>query len=300
MFSKLHHAWQNILVSVFHKAMISEQKKAKVTLQSVTLAFGKMTFFERSQTGNEEPILMLHGAGTDKDTWLRFAQNLPASYPLVIPDLPAHGDSSYANNCNYGVHAQAQRLVEFIDHLGLKRVHLVGSSMGGALAMQLVLKRPDLFSSLALIDTAGAECQKSWLQLEIIRTGVNPMMQIKNVHEYKTMMRIGMSKPPYIPSIFLPLIAEKRIRRQYQDAHIMRDIEVDMDQRNILEQLQLPTWIALGEQDKIMHVSSAKFLSGKIRESQLRIYPGLGHVPMVENPALLARDYQEFLQSINK
>jgi pimeloyl-ACP methyl ester carboxylesterase len=170
--------------------------------------------------------------------------------------------------------------------------------MGGAIAMRLAAKLPRAFASLCLIDTAGAESEKGWLQQEMDRTGINPMMEINSVSDYKKMMQIGMSKPPYIPSVFLPLLAEKRIIRKTQDAHVMRDILLDLDQREILNSLNLPTFIIWGALDKIMHVNDVGLLTQNIRGSQSFIIPDVGHVPMVEAPALTARGYLNFLNGI--
>jgi pimeloyl-ACP methyl ester carboxylesterase len=170
--------------------------------------------------------------------------------------------------------------------------------MGGAIAMRLAAKFPRAFTSLCLIDTAGAESEKGWLQQEMARTGTNPMMEISSVSDYKIMMKIGMSKPPYIPSIFLPLLAEKRINRKNQDAHVMRDILDDLDQREILQKLNFPTLVIWGALDKIMHVNDVKLLTQHIRGSQSFVIPDVGHVPMVEAPALTAQAYLNFLNGI--
>lgn len=303
MFTQLQQRWQSILKTLFDKAMSSEIQKAGLQAATIRLSFGEIAYLHRGFASKHEhkkapTVIMLHGAGADKESWLRFAQKLPAHYQLIIPDLPAHGDSGYDSSYDYGIQSQSERLAEFIRHFKLQQVHLVGNSMGGAIAMRLAHLTPDTFQSLCLIDTAGAESEKGWLQLETMRTGKNPMMEINSVDDYKTMMQIGMSKPPYIPSVFLPLLAKKRIDRKTQDAHVMRDIVLDMDQRQILDQLLLPTLIVWGALDKIMHVNDANFLAQKLHNCETLIIPDVGHVPMVEAPTLVAQRYAEFLESL--
>lgn len=303
MLNQFQHLWRSLLRRLFNKAMASEAQKAHLQCASVKLSFGDIVYF-RSKDGaaakrvGGPTVLMLHGAGADKETWLRFAQKLPRHFNLIIPDLPAHGDSCYSEQSRYSIEQQAQRLAEFIQILRLQDIHLVGSSMGGAIAMQLVAKLPQAFASLCLIDTAGAESEKGWLQQEIASTGTNPMMEIHSISDYKRMIQIGMSKPPYIPSVFLPLLAEKKIIRRDRDAHVMRDILLDLDQREIMSSLKLPTFIIWGALDKIMHVNDVGLLTQSIGGSQSLVIPDVGHVPMVEAPALTARAYVNFLDGI--
>ena len=303
MFTQIQQHWKTFLKTVFEKAISKEIRKAKLQLERITLSFGSMTYYSRSpskQKGIEEApvILMLHGAGADKEAWLRFAQQLPRQFSLLIPDLPAHGDSDYKPEINYSIQEQTQRLAELIQTLNLQCIHLVGNSMGGAIAIRLAHQHPQWFKSLTLIDTAGAASEPSWLQQESTRTGKNPMMAISSLDDYKTMMQIGMNKPPYIPSVFLGLLAEKRIAKKTQDHHVLQDILTDLDQSQITNQLRLPTLIIWGELDKITHVNDAKVLAQKIVGSELLIIPHIGHVPMVEAPTLVAQRFLHFIKKI--
>ena len=106
---------------------------------------------------------MLHGAAADKTSWSRFAKHLDSKLRRVIPDMAGHGTSTADINLDYSINAQAERLKELLTALGIKRVHLIGNSMGGAIAIHLASTSPDLVSSLVLIDTAGVEASPSWL-----------------------------------------------------------------------------------------------------------------------------------------
>ncbi len=289
--------WSNFVKKLLDFAMKSEYKRAAFEVARVNLSSGELHYLRRALPDSDEVVLLLHGAGTDKDTWLRFAQAIPNIVQVIAPDLPAHGDSAYDSTQNYGVIAQAERMAEFIDNTDWRRVHLVGSSMGGAIALRLVHKLPQYFVSLTLIDSAGAESQAGDLQMEILRTGKNPMTAITNVKDYKRMMEIGMSKPPYIPALFLPALTEKRTNKIAQDQHVLRDITVDLDQRDVLSTIKVPTLIIWGEEDKILHLGDATLLEQNITNSTKWILPKIGHVPMVEAPKEVAQACIKFWHS---
>jgi pimeloyl-ACP methyl ester carboxylesterase len=297
MLTILKKCWRTVLASLLAKAMKSEMTKAGLEANIAKLSFGDIHYLSRISDKKTNVILMVHGAGADKESWLRLAQKISHHYQLIIPDLPGHGESCYDSAHQYGIEQQTKNLIALLQHLGIEKLHVVGSSMGGAIAMRMAYQCPEMVKSLCLIDSAGAESEKAWLQLETLRTGRNPMMEIASVEDYKNMLKIGMSKPPYIPSVFLTLLAQKKIARKIQDAHVMRDILRDLDQRSILASLRLPCLIVWGGLDKIMHVADAALLAEKIQDSQVLIIPDVGHVPMVEAPNLVAARYIHFVES---
>ena len=150
----LLHRFSNYFL---RQAFASEFKRAGLTVSSVSLSFGAMAYLHRKSAAANvsETVLMLHGAGADKSGWVRFAKCLLPRFPLVIPDLPGHGDSTADIALDYGIEAQAERVRELLAALDIKRVHLIANSMGAAIALQLAHAAPELVSSLVLIDAAG-------------------------------------------------------------------------------------------------------------------------------------------------
>lgn len=100
------------------------------------------------------PVLFIHGFGGDLDNWLFNIDAVGEHSPVVALDLPGHGQSTVKLPG-----ASITALAEFVDHfmaaIDLPRAHLVGHSMGGAVASQLALAHPDRVASLTLIASAG-------------------------------------------------------------------------------------------------------------------------------------------------
>jgi pimeloyl-ACP methyl ester carboxylesterase len=233
---------------------------------------------------------MLHGATADKTSWVRFARHFGRPFPLVVPDLAGHGKSIADINLDYSINAQTERLKELLATLGIKRVHLIGNSMGGAIAIHLASISPDLVSSLVLIDAAGVEASQSWLRKHVARTGINPMIE----SDYRAMMRIGMEAPPYIPGIILSALARDFVKHKAINQKIAKDIEQDLDQTGSLSKITAPSLIIWGAADKIFHVDNAELLHQRLTNSRKIVMKGIGHVPMVEAPKQVAAACSSF------
>nr|WP_251702064.1 alpha/beta fold hydrolase [Pseudomonas boanensis] len=102
--------------------------------------------------GQGEVVVLLHGIFGEKDHWVDYDRQLTHRYRVIVPDLPGFGGSSRLTGESYGYAAQMQRLVMLLVRLGLKRVHIAGSSMGGTLAALLAMREPRRVASVAFID----------------------------------------------------------------------------------------------------------------------------------------------------
>lgn len=291
--STLPHRFGDYLLD---KAMASECKKAGLVGASVALSFGDVEYLRsRNEAGNaSEAIVMLHGAAADKTSWMRFAKYLGSKVRLVIPDLPGHGGSVADINFCYSIQAQAERLKEMLLALGINRVHFIGNSMGGTIAIHLAATSPALVASLVLISAAGVEASPSWLRLHVAQTGINPMIELDDASGYRAMMKIGMNFPPYIPTMMLSSLARRFVERKAINQKIVSDLEQDIDQNDKLSKIVAPALIIWGAADKVEHVDNAKFLHERLANSRKMVMEGIGHVPMVEDPKQVAAACRSF------
>jgi pimeloyl-ACP methyl ester carboxylesterase len=268
-------------------AMAAECKSARMTPASVAVDGGRIAYLQRG-ADCAEAIVMLHGAVSDKSAWLRLAKHMGTDKTILIADLPGHGDSTEPASASYDIQAQTDRMLGFLAALGVRRAHLIGNSMGGAIALRMAADSPDNIASLILIDAAGAETTPSELRRQIAASGVNPMVDIRSTADYRKMISLGMSKPPYIPGFLLGALARRNIGRSAINQRIARDIERDLDQRHVLGSISARTLIIWGAQDKVVHLDDAHTLRTRLRNRDLVVLPGLGHVPMVEDPKRVA------------
>jgi pyruvate dehydrogenase E2 component (dihydrolipoamide acetyltransferase) len=104
--------------------------------------------------GDGVPVLFLHGFGGDLDNWLFNLDAVAEVAPVIALDLPGHGQST-PRLPGTALSDFAAFVVRFLDQLGVERVHVVGHSMGGAIAARMALDHPSRVASLALINSAG-------------------------------------------------------------------------------------------------------------------------------------------------
>ncbi|HYD30013.1 MAG TPA: alpha/beta fold hydrolase [Azospirillaceae bacterium] len=295
MFPLFLRYWSDFKKSLLRKALHAEYRRAGLSLERVRLSFGDVAYFETSGLPAQECVMLLHGAGADKNSWCRFVKHLPFRGRVIVPDLPGHGESVQSLDLGYSVGQQAGYMREFLDALAIDTLHLVGHSMGAAVALRLAHAQPDRVRSLILIDAGGVESTLSELRRTFDRTGVHPMMGIQTLDDYKALIRWGMNKPPYIPEMFLSVLAEEKINRRDVDEKIIRDAAQDMDQTDILPHITQKTLILWGSEDRVVHRDDAELLRSRIAQSRKVLLDGIGHVPIVEAPALSARHCAAFL-----
>lgn len=102
--------------------------------------------------GTGETIIFLHGLYGSSDNWLSFIKQFENKYNIILPDLRNHGNSFHHPEHTYP--AMCNDLFELVTKLKLKKIHLVGHSMGGKVAMLFALTYPDFISTLTVLDVA--------------------------------------------------------------------------------------------------------------------------------------------------
>ena len=100
--------------------------------------------------GQGAPLILLHGLFGGADNWHGIATRLADQFHVITPDLRNHGQSPHSDEINYAV--MAADVAEILITLGLPSALILGHSMGGKVAMQLALTRPELVQKLIVAD----------------------------------------------------------------------------------------------------------------------------------------------------
>lgn len=246
-----------------------------------------------------EPVVLVHGFGGDKDNWTLYAPYLTPHHRVICPDLPGFGESDRSVDRDYCVEAQARRLCEFLDALGIERCHLAGNSMGGFIALRFALDFPGRLASLTLLDNAGvAGANTSELQRAIERRE-NPLV-LKTMADVERLLAFVYRKPPFMPRQFKRVLLEDALANE----RVLEKVFWTLASEGIvgvlnarLGEVRVPTLIVWGRHDQLIDVSVVDELRRGIADSVAVIFEHVGHVPMLEAPqetaahhlALLAR-----------
>lgn len=280
---------------VVRYAVDSARQKAGLVRKEIDLPDG--LHYVYLEGGQGEPLLLLHGFGANKDNFVQAAQFLTPHYRVVLPDHIGFGESTHLLDADYTSPVQAQRLHAFVHALGIKRLHLGGSSMGGQIAMAYAARYPTEVASLWLLDPAGVwSGPPGELSKIVAETGHNPLLA-QNEDEFAQVLPFIMSKPPFIPRPLLDVWAQERIKNYTLEQRVLKQIVEDSVEKSVAG-LQVPTLIIWGEQDRVIHVGTAEILHQLIPHSQVILMPDVGHVPMNEQPQQSVEDYLHFRRSL--
>ncbi|MCI0996501.1 alpha/beta fold hydrolase, partial [Pseudomonas corrugata] len=247
-----------------------------------------------------ERIVLVHGYAANKDNWLGLASRLKGQgYRLLIPDLPGFGQSSLASDGEYGVAIQAERLRSFTQALQLDRFHLIGHSMGGYVAGAYTSLYPDQLLSTYLVAPAGVNGGvPSLLRRKGEIEGRNPLF-VDSVESFHSTMAIAMVKPPQVPLRLIEVIVARerplRALRQTQTAFWFSD-----PLENMLRGCEVPLRLLWGELDQVLPVEGADQLLAAVTSASLKRLSGVGHMPLVEAPEELTRDYLDFIRTYGR
>lgn len=100
--------------------------------------------------GSGDPIVILHGLFGMLDNWQTIAKKLAEDYMVYVVDLRDHGKSEHTNDFNYPL--LAQDIAEFLESEWIHEAYIIGHSMGGKTALQLVKDHPDVVEKLIVVD----------------------------------------------------------------------------------------------------------------------------------------------------
>lgn len=249
--------------------------------------------------GKGEPLILMHGFGADKENFTRVARFLTPRYRVIIPDHIGFGESGHPQDADYKALTQAVRIRTLAQALGITKVNVGGSSMGGHISMMYAFLYPDEVKSLWLIDPGGIwSAPPSELHEIIAKTGKNPLMA-KNEDEFAGIFAFVMADPPFIPRPILNVMAQERIRNYELEKRIFKDLTADSAEKYVTG-LKTPTLIVWGDKDRALNPATADILHKLMPRSEVVMMKGLGHLPMIENPRRSAEDYLKFLDKIEK
>ena len=281
---------------LFVQARNALRRKAKMVQRSQRVGNLDWPYLEGG-TSSGPPLVMIHGFGGDKDNWSLYAPHIGGHYRLICPDLPGFGENDRSVELDHGIAAQGERLLAFLDALGISKCHLGGNSMGGYIALQLALTHPERLLSLTLLNNAGViGPQESELQRRV-SVGESPLV-VRTMADIDRLLAFVAYRPRFIPRQFKKVVLEDTAPHAELLDKIFNEVVGDALDRPVNDQLPrvtTPTQIIWGRHDRLIDVSCATVLHEGIKDSELVIFEDVGHVPMVESPAQTARAHLAFL-----
>ena len=243
-------------------------------------------------------LVLLHGFASSLHTWEDWARLMEGERRVIRLDLPGFALTGPDPGGDYSDERFIALLDGLLEHLGLAQVDLLGSSMGGRLAWRfaaarpervrrLILMAPDGFASAGFTYGKPARVPLAMralpytLPIALVRGGMEPAYAEKSllseaiVERYRDMM--------LVPGVRDAILDRMR-------AHVL------MPPEPMLRSIRAPVLLLWGEQDRMVPASHAADYARELPDSRTVILPGLGHVPMEEDPPRSLAPVRDFIR----
>lgn len=262
------------------------------------------TDFTPRAAADAPAILLLHGTGASLHTWDGWTRRLAPHMRVVRLDLPGFGLTGPHPSGDYSGAATADFLERFADAAGLKRFALAGNSLGGYYAWRFALRHPNRVSALILIDSAGYPIEHSSGTAVALQLARMPVVSellrwapIRGTIE-RSLREVYADDTKVTPGLvdrYTDLMRRPGNRAAFGDRTRAGDGPAGWQR---LPDLRVPTLLMWGAEDPWIPPSVGERFKRDIRGSELIVYPGLGHMPMEEDPERTARDALGFLRRL--
>lgn len=243
-----------------------------------------------TRAGGGPPLLLLHGFTGSAQSWRPHLQPLAQDFSLIAPDFPGHGSSDApANAARYSIEHCTADLVALVNQLELSRIHLLGYSMGGRVALHFALCHPERVARLVLTsaspgladpqERAQRAASDAALAEKIEREGVPSFV------EFWTNLPLFATQKNLPEPVRTALYQQRLHNRAHGLANSLRGLSVGVQPSlwDQLPNLNMPTLLLAGALDQKFAII-AQTMSQAIPNAQLAIIPHAGHTVYLEQP----------------
>lgn len=255
----------------------------QLTEKQVDIKEGKISFWEGGQASSSTPIVFLPGWSVSVAPYQESLKALSERYHVLAPDLPGFGKSSNFNLLqNYQDYADC--IIDFLESLTIKKIHIIGHSMGGAIAITIATSMPSLVRSLVVVDSTGI-----------------PLGSLPEV-----MLRRSIELPAQLGSMkFVPLsnmVQSFFYNCLFRTKNVIGAAGISLvgDVRPMLSHIECPTLVLWGENDRFTPMNLAQELAQGIKGSQLILLKGEYHEWSMFRPEKFSLIICDFIDEVEE
>jgi pimeloyl-ACP methyl ester carboxylesterase len=254
--------------------------------------------------GTGAPVVLLHGIGRSLEDWTEQHQLLRARHRVYSMDLPGSGWSEPLDE-PYTLPALARFVAAFLDAVEVTEpVHVVGNSLGGAVAMQLAVDAPHRVASLTLVNSAGFGREVTiGLRLLAIRP-LGRLLLRPSRYSARQIVRSLFHDPAFVTPARIEhtftLAQQAHATRAYLEiARALGTIRGVRPQwrktlLRSLAPLDIPTLIVWGDRDLILPAAHLNAARTHLPRAQAHLFPDTGHMPQIERAGAFSELLENF------
>lgn len=251
------------------------------------------------EDGQGEPLLLIHGSGPGVSAWANWRLVFPIlsqHYHLYAPDVVGFGYTERPEDNQYSIDAWVDHIIDFIETVIQQKVYVIGNSFGGAIALHLTQRRPDLVKRFVLMGSVGNESTISdgldavWgytPSFENMKNLVKTFAYDQSMADNDDLveMRYQSSIQEGFQESFAAMFPEPR--QTSLDAMALTE-----DQ---LRDIQIPVLLIHGREDRIIPLERTSWkMAQVIPNAQLHVFPHCGHWVQIEKTKEFTSQVIEF------
>lgn len=245
------------------------------------------------KTGSgKKNLLLIHGLGASAERWEPVLPNLGKYFTVYVPDLIGFGLSDKPN-VDYTTEFFAKFVAEFLDEIGVKNTIVIGSSLGGQIAVEYVSANQNNVDKLVLVSPAGAMKQSTPALDAYIMAALYPdESTAKNAFSAMTGNNKEISQSTVDGFIHRMLLPNAKYAFMSTILGLKNAPEISAK----LAILEIPTLVVWGELDPVIPIKYAEYFVQKIRDCRFYQMENCGHTPYVEDPKEFVKIVLDFLK----
>jgi pimeloyl-ACP methyl ester carboxylesterase len=244
--------------------------------------------------GNGPPLILIHGVADSKASFVVFAARLSAHFRCIAYDLP-NGHDDGARLWQYKHEDLIADLWVLLDHLGIERAYVLGSSFGSTVALAALAGRPErlpravLQGPLVHRPLRRAERLLSWLA----RLLPGPTSRIPRRAKLLDLVHGNpfRGRPPEVWQAFLEWTGRARLAALGHQTHWLHRLDL----RALLPLVRQPVLLVCGDCDPIVPLERAEYIRSALSAGGMIVLEGCGHQPSYTHAEAFAEVVREFL-----
>lgn len=298
---KIRHETSQRMATSIHRIM---RQLVSAELKSHRTRYGSLAYMETAPTNNQQTLLFLHGFADSKESFFSSMLYLYKRYHIVAPDLPGFGLSFKSQSFGHTLDDYAKVLASFVKAKKLKQIHLVGNSLGGAIAARLATLIPKMIRSTTLIDSAGIILKDHQSFYHDYFKGKN-LFAISNREQFDYLLQRVFHRKMLVPwpikeHLYHQFIANHEwykliLEKLTEGITSLDDPQInDKSLNHKIGEIRSPTLILWGRQDSFFPPQTAHYIKEKLPHAILEILEATGHSPQIERPGAFAKSFNRF------
>ncbi len=234
--------------------------------------------------GSGPPLVYLHGA-RGGGVWHPFMERLARRFEVIAPEHPGFGRSDTPDWFD-NIHDVAYFYLSFVRELGLRGVHLVGSSLGGWIAAEVAVRSTERLAGLTLVGSAGIRVKGVPRPDTFLWTAEEAT---RNLFHDQALAERALAGEPDEAEI------ERQLKNRFAVARLAWAPRFfDPHLEKWLHRIDVPTLVLWGREDKLMPPAHAERFASLIPGARLELFERCGHLPQIEQAEAFCRVFGEF------